>query len=79
MAKGTWADKRESGTGQDTPKVCVPVPPRFPIRPAGHSGTLSRHVPLSHIGWLRGHPQPSVRWSLTVPTCSRSVLRQEAA
>jgi hypothetical protein len=57
---------RESGTGQDTPKVCVHVPPRFPLRLAGHSVTMSRPVPLSRIwgsplvppgvaltGWLR--------------------------
>jgi hypothetical protein len=40
---------RESGTGQDTPKVCVHVSPRFPLRLAGHSVTMSRPVPLSRI------------------------------
>jgi hypothetical protein len=36
-------------TGQDTPKVCVHVPPRFALRPVGHCGTLSCPVPLSRI------------------------------
>ena len=30
MANAAWTDGRESGTGQDTPKVCVHVPPRRP-------------------------------------------------
>jgi len=50
MAKASGTNGRESGTGQDTHKVCVPVPPRFPLRPAGHGGTLSRPVPLSRLG-----------------------------
>jgi hypothetical protein len=45
MAKITRTTGRGSGTGQDTPTVCVHVPPRFPLRQAGHSGTLSRPVP----------------------------------
>jgi hypothetical protein len=49
MASATGTDGRESGTGQDTPTVCVHVPPRFPLRPAGHCGTLSRPVPVSRI------------------------------
>jgi hypothetical protein len=49
MASPTGTEGRESGTGQDTPKVCVHVPPRFPLRPTGHDGTLSRPVPLSRI------------------------------
>jgi hypothetical protein len=66
MAKARATDGRESGTGQDTPTVCVHVPSRFRLRLAGHSGTMSRPVPLSRIwgspsvptgvalaGWLR--------------------------
>jgi hypothetical protein len=49
MASSTGTDGRESGTGQDTPTVCVHVPPRLPLRPAGQGGTLSRPVPLSRI------------------------------
>jgi hypothetical protein len=49
MAKATGADGRQSGTGQDTPLGCVHVPPRFPLRRAGHGVTLSRPVPLSRI------------------------------
>ena len=56
MAKGSGTNGRESGTGQDTHKVCVPVPPRFPLRPAGHGGTLSRPVPLSRPGPLKEEP-----------------------
>ncbi len=47
MPNTTGTDGRESGTGQDTPKVCVHVPPRRPLRHAGHGGTLSCPVPLS--------------------------------
>jgi hypothetical protein len=54
MASDTGTDGRVSGTGQDTPKVCVHVPPRFPLRPTGHAGTLSRPVPLSRLGILGG-------------------------
>ena len=50
MSKNTTDTGRESGTGQDTPTVCVHVPPRFPVRRAGHSVTMSRPVPLSRIG-----------------------------
>ena len=53
MSKNTTDNGRESGTGQDTPTVCVHVPPRFPLRLAGHSGTMSRPVPLSRIGGSR--------------------------
>ena len=49
MSKNTTDTGRESGTGQDTPTVCVHVPPRFPLRRAGHSVTMSRPVPLSRI------------------------------
>jgi hypothetical protein len=52
MSKTTGTNGRESGTGQDTPKVCVHVPPRIPLRPTGQGGTLSRPVPLSRIGGL---------------------------
>ncbi len=38
------------GIGQDTPQVCLRVPPRRPLCPAGHGGTLSRPVPLSRVG-----------------------------
>ena len=79
MAKGSGPNARESGTGQDTHKVCVPVPLPSPLRPAGHGGTLSRPVPSSRIGWLRAQPQSLLRPSRAVPTCSRSVLYQEAA
>ena len=75
MASATRTDGRESGTGQDTPKVCVHVPPRFPLRLAGHGGTLSRPVPLSrmgHPGWPAvGAPR------LAGVVCSKPV--QEAA
>jgi hypothetical protein len=47
MANATWTDGRESGTGQDTPKVCVLSRPASTLRRAGHAGTLSRPVPLS--------------------------------
>ena len=50
MDNGGADNGRESGTGQDTPKVCVHVPPRFPLRLAGHRVTMSRPVPLSRIG-----------------------------
>jgi hypothetical protein len=56
MAKTSGTEGRESGTGQDTHKVCVPVPPRTPPRTDGHGGTLSRPVPLSRIGRLSGEP-----------------------
>ena len=35
MAKGSGTNGRESGTGQDTHKVCVPVPRVFPATPCG--------------------------------------------
>jgi hypothetical protein len=54
MANATGTDGRESGTGQDTPKVCVHVPPRCPLRRAGDGGTLSCPVPLSRIGHSAG-------------------------
>jgi AAA domain/Bifunctional DNA primase/polymerase, N-terminal len=47
MANATRTDGRVSGTGQDTPTVCVHVPPRFPLRPSGQCGTMSCPVPLS--------------------------------
>jgi hypothetical protein len=50
LSKNTTDNGRESGTGQDTPTVYVHVPPRFPLRLAGHSVTMSRPVPLSRIG-----------------------------
>jgi hypothetical protein len=78
MAKGIGAHKRKSGTGQDTYKMFVPVPSRFPLRPTGRCGTLSRPVPLSRIGWLRGHPKPLIYWSLAIPSYSHSVLHEEA-
>jgi hypothetical protein len=60
MASATGTDRRQSGTGQDTPKVCVHVPPRTPLRPSGHGGTLSRPAPLSRSGhsewWSRVPP-----------------------
>jgi len=34
MARAARTEGRESGTGQDTLKVCVHVPLRFPPRPA---------------------------------------------
>jgi hypothetical protein len=49
MASSTRTDGRESGTGQDTPKVCVLSCPAPPLRPTGHGGTLSRPVPVSRI------------------------------
>jgi hypothetical protein len=61
----TGMDGRESGTGQDTPKVCVRVPPRFPLRPTGHARTLSRPVPLSRI--LGGRRCWPARTTLGVP------------
>jgi hypothetical protein len=79
MAKNSRANGRESGTGQDTHKVCVPVPLPSPLRPAGHRGTLSRPVPLSRTWWLEGQPQRLLRPPRAVPTCSRSVLHREAA
>jgi hypothetical protein len=51
MANAAGPDGRESGTGQDTPTVCVHVPPRFSLRRAGHGGTLSRPVRMSRIGY----------------------------
>jgi hypothetical protein len=56
MAKGGRTNGRESGTGQDRHKVCVPVPLPSPLRPAGHGGTLSRPVPLSRIGRPKEEP-----------------------
>jgi hypothetical protein len=50
MSRNTTDTGRESGTGQDTPTGCVHVPPRCPLRLAGHSVTMSRPVPLSRIG-----------------------------
>jgi len=49
MPNATGTDGRVSGTGQDTPKVCVLSCPVFPLRPAGQDGTMSRPVPLSRI------------------------------
>jgi hypothetical protein len=43
-------NRRESGTGQDTPTVCVHVRHRSPIRLTGHSATMSRPVLLSRVG-----------------------------
>jgi hypothetical protein len=56
MPEGIRTDKRESGTGQDTHKVCVPVPLPSPLRLAGHGGTLSRPVPLSRFGRPKEEP-----------------------
>jgi hypothetical protein len=78
MAKGRRTNGRESGTGQDTHKVCVPVPLPFPLRPAGQGGTLSRPVPLSRTWWLEGQPPPLARPSLAAPLYSSLVLHQEA-
>jgi hypothetical protein len=50
MDNGGMDNGRESGTGPDTPTVCVHVPPRLPLRLAGHSVTMSRPVLLSRIG-----------------------------
>jgi hypothetical protein len=47
MVDGGMDNGRESGTGRDTPTVCVHVPHRFPMPFAGHSVTMSRPVPLS--------------------------------
>lgn len=41
---------RESGTGQDTPMVCVHVPPRLQLHLEGHRVTMSRPVSLFRIG-----------------------------
>jgi len=49
MDNGGTDNRRKSGTGQDTPTVCVHVPPRFQLRLAGHSVTMSGPVPLSRI------------------------------
>ena len=66
MNNGGTDNGRESGTGQETPTVCVHVPPRFLLCLADHCVTVSRPVPLSRIvgspsvptggalaGWLR--------------------------
>lgn len=62
MVNDAGTDGRESGTGQDTPKVCVHVPPCFLLRPAGHAGTLSRRVPLSRIGHFGSWPWVPPAW-----------------
>jgi hypothetical protein len=68
MASTTGTDGRESGTGQDTPKVCVHVPPRPQLRPVGHWGTLSRPVPLS------GRPAWPAEGALAGARASKRVL-----
>jgi hypothetical protein len=60
MASSLRTDERESGTGQDTAKGCVHVPPRYLLRLAGHSGTMSRHVPLCPAPPPRGGPATGV-------------------
>jgi hypothetical protein len=70
MAKADRTNGQESGTGQDTPKVCVRVPLGFLLHQAGHGGTLSRPVPLSRRRSLKGQPHPLDRPSLMAPPCS---------
>jgi hypothetical protein len=59
MVDPTGTERRESGTGQDTPKVCVLSRPAYPLRPAGLGGTLSHPVPLSRIEYA---VWPALRW-----------------
>ena len=77
MAKGSGPNARESGTGQDTHKVCVPVPPR-PLRPAGHCGTLSRPVPLSRVGRLTMGTSPFGSPIAAAPVPLARVFPEEA-
>jgi hypothetical protein len=76
MANAAWTDGRESGTGQDTPKVCVHVPPRRPLRNPGHCGTLSRPVPLSrtvHLWEADGQPHLFIArpWTFPMPALNQ--------
>jgi hypothetical protein len=78
--------KGTNGTGRDIPTVYVPsrpaVPP-FAARDKGHSGTLSRYVPLSrfavrcldgtHAFWISSWMPPALL-AFEVPN-----QRQEAA
>jgi len=72
MAKGSGTNGAGSGTGQDTHKVCVPVPPPLPATPCGTRRDIVPSCPACPT-------EPKVpRPSLAGPLCSRVVLRLEA-